>query len=392
MTIRISTIVLLQQPQSINTGRYKKTTSRAIARTKEDGDLMFELVFFFDNEYPFNNVTPDAYNDSEVLHFTGVLTEIADDVLHVTVQHARSLTLTDIPAHCVEINLTATVQSKLSTVHPHSDQDSDAETPEFSTFKVTAEQWVFIPRSDNANASRGRSVPFDFIIHHPPNHRLAGKTGKLKLQQTANFFGLLELISKKPYVQLTDVSWTSTSTTPHSSPSSSPSPFQNSRWSSNKNHVPTISATRALAASLASTNQTTSPEPTRPPKKPRHTKSTRSASLHEQPSSSSQTESRDAAQHVIDLENDPLIQQETAKEQDPPRWKFRSRKAPNFEQAQDLQGTDSFLSSEHECSEIAMIGGLPQLRSCSEIQSSSHVHKLRDHSTVVLPKRPFSFH
>ena len=73
--------------------------------------------------------------------------------------------------------------------------------------------------------------------------------------QNITILGLLELIDKKPYIQLTDLSWNSTSVSSHSAPSSSPSPFQQSRWNSDNNNIPHLSATRALAASITATHQ-----------------------------------------------------------------------------------------------------------------------------------------
>jgi hypothetical protein len=387
MSIRISAIVVLLQPVRIDTGRYSKTTSRALARTKEDGELQFELIFFYDIEYPFNNTIPDAYDDGDVVHFTGGLTEIANEVLHVTVQRAQKLALVDVPQHCVEITLLANVRSVPTTITTSSGKqadNSDADKTQFTMFNVTAPQWVSLPRTENPAAPKGKTVTFDFIVHHPPSHRLSSRTSRLKAMQNITILGLLELIDKKPYIQLTDLSWNSTSVSSHSAPSSSPSPFQQSRWNSDNNNIPHLSATRALAASITATHQSNAIETASPTKKRRRNKSAAKPTIQEESSS---------AQPQSELQSNPAIQNQTSREQlDSPRWQLRSRNPPNSEQhtQENSQGIDSLLSSAPDRPEITMVGGIPQLRNSSQMQSSRQIRKLRDHCTSVLPIHPFS--
>jgi len=392
MTIRISATVALLKPHCYDSGQYYVTTARAIATISKEEELEFELKFFY-NHQSTDNTVPDTYQESEAIHFTGNLTEFVNGLLCVNVQQAHSLGMITPPQHCVEVNLNGQIRTPpkntatSSTTSTTSADPSSAPQPtNFTTFETTATQWVSQPRNDKSNQAKNSYIDFDFVVHHPKDSRLASRTSNLTQGQNVNILGLLEVVDDQLFVQLTDVSWTTTTKRPSASPSK-----QSSSKRDNK-HAPILSTTRALAASLmtsktstsksvstsekqiikeSSTSQSNQETPNPPPKK-------KSRKHTNPPSTSNSTESQDNVS-IDDCTNSQPTHNRT----------LRSSKRTASKTQVDPDSTEG--NEFTHFSELTMVGGIPQPSNTQNAQSNNKITKLRDYATSVLPKRPFSF-
>jgi hypothetical protein len=387
MTIKISACVLLDKPQSNDTLRYHITTSRAVARTREDDDLHFELKFFYDVEST-NNTVPGSYGENECVHFTGNLTDVIDNVLHINVQHAHSLGMITPPRHCVEVNLngrTCTVPANFATDTISSSPPSSS-TKSWTTFKVTATQWVALPRSGNAVSAKGKNTSFDFTVHHTIDHRLASRTSHLSKSQNINILGLLEIIDEKLFIQLTDISWNSSNGGFNSSSSSQlqSTTSSKSRWSNDVDPPPAISSTRALAAKLATSNTGVTQEDGRNSKKRARTKQSSTSGpaddVATQDKSSSSKTSPSSKKRVRSTQSTPSSSQNRT---------LRSSKHTGSKDESESDSNQGNVS--YPFSKLTMVGGIPQFSTTLNMQPLHRVAKLRDHAISVLPVRPFSY-
>lgn len=399
MTIRISTAAALIQTPHINISeRYSITTVRAVSITDEGENLNFELKFFYDMLSNENTIPRDIYED-ESIRFTGNLSAVTNDVIHVNVQQAHSLgTSRKLPRHCIEVNVNGRVSSSptdvATTVGTHVDDinvsDTDLNLTEssevsFTMFRVTSTQWSSFPKKDGTAGSTGKNVPFEFIVRHETRNRLASRTKRLTLNQNINVLGLLELVNSKLYVQLTDIAWISHAGTQRSNSSSSPQSASQSSASNPDSNSPSlrISASRALAAQL-DTIQTkaTSTGETRH-KRGRTTETTTLPT----PTSTRKTStaSTDASQPVrkeVDIESLSSSEESPAL-QPPKRRNLRSSVRRDTTEA----GNSNLLP---RLPSVNMVGGIPQLNNIPKTRFPLRVATLRKHATSVLPIREFS--
>ena len=382
MTIRISATVLLIKPRCVESARYLRTTSRAVTQVPEHDGLEFELKFFYDLENPDLNTVPNSYGANEIIQFTGNLTEVTNKVLCINVQHATSHGLGIIPCDYIEINLSGCVRSTPqaittpATTSDSTDNNTTTSNPSnFTTFNVTATEWISLPRNKSTASIRGKNVEFDFVVHHRPYHRLANRTTYLSLSQTVNILGLLELINDQLYIQLTDISWTSTTT-------NSRSGTQQQSRSNQTIERPSLTATRALAASLSSSQSKTS-----------STTTATTTRKRERSKVSSQSDDDSTVQEP----NQPELQYSTSdnttqtKVSRNLRSSNRTKRKSN-QNDQNSEGNEgNYPASKYTPPALEMVAGIPQLSNSRNTQTHKHVKKLRDHATNLLPNRSFSF-
>jgi hypothetical protein len=369
MTIRISAVVLIQNPQTSESPDFTVTTTRALARTRENSNQEFSLKFFYDKRFVDNNTVNNCYTHNEILQISGTLTEVTNDIIHVTVQQANSFgTITnndsfDVPSHTIQLNVIGNIDTS-PVDRPNSQRTS---------FDVVATQWVPIfPRPNTVDAPKGRNVEFRFVVHHPIGHSLVNKSKCFRPRQPVNIIGLLEIVDKTLFLQLSDINWISASSGQQSASSaSSAATSQTSHWKQDNQDPPRISHTRALAADLAScvTKTRTVPEsPNSESQKRKWHESLVQSSLQDNEMEDVKVSSEDSNDYASN--NTP--------HNDRPAKRTRSK-------------GKSIVTSSLTVPKITMVGGMPQNISCPDDSPHKLVSKLRNHATDVLPKRPFSF-
>ena len=403
MTIRISTTAtLVQPPRSIDSSRYSITTARAVAITFEGEDIEFDLKFFYDSQSNENTI-PDAFYENEGIRFTGNFAGIINNVLQINVQQAHSVGMSPtLSRHSVEINVngriisppkevTTTIGSVATFDSVEPDDDNPLSEPTlpsevaFIMFRLTATQWTSLPRNDGVAGSTGKTIPFEFILRHEAQHRLASRTKYLTLNQNVNVLGLLEFINSKLYIQLTDIVRISTNANNHSqSSSSSETASRQSPQRDITNPPPRISTSRALAAQLDSADAKTSSPSQDSPKRPRTKKTVNlpNPSLTENDSTASTNNLTTKRKQIV--VEDISSSEESTKLLTPKRRNLRSSQQKNH--TQDT-GNVNVLSVTPD---IKMVGGIPQ-QDVTNSHLTVRVAKLRHHATAVLPVRQFSF-
>lgn len=379
MTIHISAVVALQNPQTNESLDFSITTTRAIAITRENTHQQFSLKFFYDKRFVDNNTVNSFYTHDEILQITGNLTEISDGVIHINVHQAHSFgTISNtfnIPTHTIYINMNASIRTALAD-YPQAQRTS---------FEVVATQWVPIfPRPSNSDAPKGKNVQYQFNVHHPIGHSLLNKTKRFSPNQMANIVGSLEIFDKINFIQLADIDWISQTALQRTTQTPTGSPTLHS--SHDAANPPSLSQTRALAADLAASRGNTSvitgDQPTTKTKttkkRQRQESSIQSSTQHEEateligqhPPIQVPPEN---AQDTIEDTSDSKVQ-----EDEKPSKRTRSR-------------GKNILPSSSIMPKLTMIGGMPQEQTASDKPQQKRLTKLRDYAINLLPKRPFSY-
>jgi hypothetical protein len=373
MTIRISAVIVLQNPQTNESPDFSVTTSQALARTRENSVQEFFLKIFYAKRFSDNNVVNNTYNHNEVLQISGNLIEVVKDVIHVTVLQANSFGIIannnsfNMPSHTIQLNIIGTIKTSLI----------DRPKSQRTTFEITATQWVPIfPRNSDVDKPKGKNIEFQFVVHHPIGHNIINKTKRFNQRQTANIIGLLEIVDHTLFVQLSDIDWVVGSSGQQSTSSPISVTNQPSYWNREDQNPPPISQTRTLAADIASGD-------TNKPVASTNLADTITAEGHKRKhhesavqSSTEDTQMPDVEKILTATSNDNTTS--IIDNDDKPAKRTRSRGKTTLA---------PFFSSP----KVTMLGGIPQQTNPPKNPDQTRITKLRNHATNLLPKRPFSF-